>query len=160
MLTDAANHSVRRYIRPRVLVVDDEDAVRTYAERALQHGGYDPVVAADGPAALAIVQQAPPFDAFILDLAMPQKSGDARPTSATGRPGREIALFHGVRRPLIPPEANALGEPGVLRKTGHRGRVARSRLLARVWTHGRVEHRSSATLIPDDDSDHRARAGL
>jgi CheY-like chemotaxis protein len=38
---------------PRVLVVDDEAAVRTLAERVLRDAGYDVVTVSDGPEALA-----------------------------------------------------------------------------------------------------------
>lgn len=61
--------------RPRVLVVDDEEPVRTYAERVLQQGGYDPVLAPDGSAALRLADQTPGFDLFIVDLVMPKMDG-------------------------------------------------------------------------------------
>jgi len=61
----------------RVLVVDDELAVRAFAERALRSAGYDVVVAGDGPEALRLVEaQHRPFDLCVLDLLMPQMRGD------------------------------------------------------------------------------------
>ena len=39
----------------RVLVVDDEESIRGFAERALRGAGYEVVVAPDGPEALWLV---------------------------------------------------------------------------------------------------------
>src|SRR5688572_15738834 len=41
----------------RVLVVDDEEPVRRFVARALQGAGYEPVLAEDGPAALAAAEK-------------------------------------------------------------------------------------------------------
>ena len=60
----------------RVLVVDDEESVRTFAERGLRDAGCEVVVAPDGPAALTIVEQQSRFDLFVIDIVMPEMSGD------------------------------------------------------------------------------------
>src|SRR6476660_6863927 len=61
----------------RVLVVDDEMSVLAFAERALRRGGYEVVVASDGPEALRVVEaQRRPFDLFVVDIHMPQMRGD------------------------------------------------------------------------------------
>lgn len=61
---------------PRVLVVDDEPSIRSFVSRALTHAGYGVVVASDGSEALQFVEAQPPFDLFIVDMSMPQMSGD------------------------------------------------------------------------------------
>jgi two-component system response regulator MprA len=58
----------------RVLVVDDEPAVRESLERALRLEGYDIALAANGSEALAAVSEQPP-DAIVLDLMMPRIDG-------------------------------------------------------------------------------------
>ena len=58
----------------RVLVVDDERAVRESLDRALRLSGYDVALAADGLAAIAAVADDPP-DALILDVMMPGPDG-------------------------------------------------------------------------------------
>ncbi len=58
----------------RVLVVDDEPAVRRALERALRLDSYDVELAADGEQALD-VQARTPADAVILDVAMPRLDG-------------------------------------------------------------------------------------
>jgi len=60
----------------RLLVVDDEESIRTFAQRALQEAGYEVAAAADGPDALAIVEQQAPFDLFLIDIVLPQMRGD------------------------------------------------------------------------------------
>jgi two-component system response regulator MprA len=58
----------------RILVVDDERAVRESIERALRLEGYEVVQAADGAEALgSVAGQAP--DAMVLDVMMPQVDG-------------------------------------------------------------------------------------
>jgi two-component system, OmpR family, response regulator MprA len=58
----------------RVLVVDDEPAVRRALERALRLESYDVALAADGEEALD-AQAASPADAVILDVLMPKLDG-------------------------------------------------------------------------------------
>jgi two-component system, OmpR family, response regulator MprA len=58
----------------RILVVDDEPAVRDSLERALRIEGYDVDLAADGSEALAAVADQHP-DALVLDLMMPRIDG-------------------------------------------------------------------------------------
>jgi two-component system, OmpR family, response regulator MprA len=58
----------------RVLVVDDEPAVRRALERALRLDSYDVELAADGEEALD-VQARDPADAVILDVLMPRLDG-------------------------------------------------------------------------------------
>jgi two-component system, cell cycle sensor histidine kinase and response regulator CckA len=60
---------------PRILVVDDDASVREVTARALQTAGYDVVVAANGPQALALVERRGPFDGFVVDVVMPDMSG-------------------------------------------------------------------------------------
>jgi CheY-like chemotaxis protein len=63
-------------IRPtRVLVVDDESFIRTFAERVLHAEGYAVDTAPDGPEALRIVEQEGPFDLFVIDVFMPKMRG-------------------------------------------------------------------------------------
>jgi len=59
----------------KILVVDDERAVRESLERALELEGYDVELAADGEEALVRLSAAPPADAVILDVLMPGIDG-------------------------------------------------------------------------------------
>lgn len=59
---------------PRVLVADDEDAIRTLVGRVLRRSGFDPVEATDGQHAIEKLD-AGDFDALVLDLMMPRVDG-------------------------------------------------------------------------------------
>jgi two-component system, cell cycle sensor histidine kinase and response regulator CckA len=61
---------------PRVLVVDDEESIRTFSERALKGAGYDVLSASDGRDALAVAEAKGPFDLFVVDIVMPEMPGD------------------------------------------------------------------------------------
>lgn len=58
----------------KILVVDDEQAVRDSLQRSLQFNGYEVVLAEDGQQALARVQDHRP-DLMILDVRMPNLDG-------------------------------------------------------------------------------------
>jgi len=58
----------------RILVVDDEDDVRTFLSTALTAAGFEVVTACDGFEALEEVKRQPP-DLISLDLVMPKRSG-------------------------------------------------------------------------------------
>ena len=58
----------------RILVVDDEPAVRDSLERALRLDGYEVELARDGGEGLVKLRAAPP-DALVLDLLMPGMDG-------------------------------------------------------------------------------------
>jgi two-component system response regulator MprA len=58
----------------RILVVDDDDAVRRSLARALVRDGYQVAVAADGAAALESLA-AGRHDAIVLDILMPEPNG-------------------------------------------------------------------------------------
>jgi two-component system response regulator MprA len=58
----------------RILVVDDESAVREAVERALRLDGYEVAVAGDGREALETLEERAP-DAVVLDVLMPRIDG-------------------------------------------------------------------------------------
>ncbi len=63
--------------RERILVVDDEETVRTSIQRTLEHLGYLVDVAEDGNEALdRCAKAASPYSLIILDMMMPHMSGD------------------------------------------------------------------------------------
>jgi two-component system, NtrC family, response regulator AtoC len=58
----------------RILVVDDEEGVRTFVAEALERSGHEVMQVADGAAALRAVREAP-FDVVLTDLRMPEMDG-------------------------------------------------------------------------------------
>lgn len=61
----------------RILLVEDEDAVRTFSSRALSNKGYEVLDADSGEAALALVEKESDFelDLLITDVIMPNMDG-------------------------------------------------------------------------------------
>ncbi|MEV5788901.1 MULTISPECIES: response regulator transcription factor [unclassified Streptomyces] len=60
--------------RGRVLVVDDDAAIRRSLERGLRLGGFTVDLADGGRSALEVLRRTPP-DAIVLDISMPDLSG-------------------------------------------------------------------------------------
>jgi CheY-like chemotaxis protein len=62
--------------KPRVLIVDDEDMVRSVLKAVLGYGGYQVTEAMDGEDAVERYAKAlPPFDVVLMDLHMPRLNG-------------------------------------------------------------------------------------
>ena len=60
---------------PRVLIADDEDAIRMLVVRMLRRAGFEAFEAADGQYAIEQLDAGPSFDALVLDLMMPRVDG-------------------------------------------------------------------------------------
>ncbi len=60
--------------KSRILVVDDEDNLRTILSQELQGEGYDVETAPDGRSAMDTIN-ATPFDLVLLDIKMPNVDG-------------------------------------------------------------------------------------
>jgi CheY-like chemotaxis protein len=60
----------------RILVAEDEDAVREFVTRALIHAGHEIVAVADGQRAVERLAVAP-FDLLLTDIVMPHLDGIA-----------------------------------------------------------------------------------
>jgi CheY-like chemotaxis protein len=85
---------------PTILLVDDEELVRSFCRRALVSDGAQVVEVAGGQAALELVQDSgDDFDLVITDLKMP------------GIGGREVAEVLAIFRPELPVLAMS-GDPG------------------------------------------------
>ena len=81
--------------RPRVLVVDDERAVRAALRVNLTKGGYDVTLAENGEQALAALESGLP-DAVITDVRMPGMDGLALLDEVQGRaPGLPVVVMTG-----------------------------------------------------------------
>jgi len=79
-----------------VLIVDDEDLVRKFVERALREAGYQTATASDGPEALGVAAKLETLDILVTDLMMPEMTGDelARRVRASS-PGVKVLYITG-----------------------------------------------------------------
>jgi CheY-like chemotaxis protein len=104
----------------RVLVVDDDGAVRTTVRRTLMSAGHDVVEAPDGAAALKVLGAAPPVDLLLTDIYMPQMDGIELTIRArmAGRPLPVIAMSGGgyMKREDVLDTARKIGAMRTLAK--------------------------------------------
>ena len=77
--------------RPRVLVVDDDRAVRESLRRSLEFNGYDVELAEDGAEALARIPGIAP-DAVVMDVMMPRLDG-IETTKALRSAGNDLPII-------------------------------------------------------------------
>ena len=79
----------------RVLVAEDEEAVRSFVVRALRHHGHEVLEAADGAAALEILGREE-CDLLLTDIVMPVMDGIALALAASrDHPGLRILMMTG-----------------------------------------------------------------
>lgn len=88
----------------RILLVDDEDAVRRVAQRILERLGFEVVPACDGEEAVALFLAAPEdFRALVSDIAMPRRNGiDAAKTMRSIRADLPVLLMSGFSAREVP----------------------------------------------------------
>jgi PAS domain S-box-containing protein len=113
----------------RILLVEDEEAVRQVFERLLREAGYTVAVAEDGQQALAAVERADaPFDLLLTDMVMPGVNGrDLARTLRARQPGLRVLLMSGyaesaitINQGLLAPGDRFLSKPATteeLRRT-------------------------------------------
>jgi two-component system response regulator MprA len=77
--------------RPRVLVVDDDRAVRDSLRRSLEFNGYDVATATDGAEALAGIARSAP-DVVVMDVMMPRLDG-IETTKALRASGNDLPII-------------------------------------------------------------------
>jgi len=94
----------------RVLVVDDDEAVRTFVARSLHEAGYEVVSASASREALLIVDGQRRFDVYVLDVMMPGITGDELGRRVRRRdPDAKILYFTGFADRLFG-DGTSLGE--------------------------------------------------
>ncbi|HUB14079.1 MAG TPA: PAS domain S-box protein [Acetobacteraceae bacterium] len=107
-----------------ILVVDDNDAMRTTAARNLAALGYHVRIAADGPSALAILRSGARFDLLFTDMVMPNGLSGLQLAEAARllQPGLRVLFTTGFA-PEDDPETG-VKEIGALRKPYRRRELA------------------------------------
>jgi CheY-like chemotaxis protein len=98
----------------RVLLVEDEDAVRGVLERILTAHGHQVLAASHPDDAVAIVAEGTPIDMLITDVVMPGMSGAQLASRLTGlQPGLPVIFISGytARPDELPPGVSLLRKP-------------------------------------------------
>ena len=109
----------------RILVVDDQDAIRDFTRKILVRAGYEVALAGNGAEALAALDEAD-FDLILMDAHMPVMDG------RDGDPADQGARGPAIDNPLIAfsGDEQSLGTAGV---NDHIGKpFNRAELLAKV----------------------------
>jgi len=95
-----------------VLVVEDDDEVRSFVTETLRSLNYRVLEAADGDSALALVRQSDRIDLLLTDVVMPGMNGRALGEAAQqDRPGLKILYMTGYSRNAIVHQGRL--DPGV-----------------------------------------------
>ena len=104
----------------RILLAEDEEAMRTYLERALTNAGYEVVAVDRGTAAVPLLE-AEHFDLLLSDIVMPEMDGiELAQRCAEIAPGTKAMFITGfaavsLRASREQPQAKMLSKPFHLR---------------------------------------------
>ncbi len=110
---------------PRILLAEDDDAMRTYLVRALERSGYAVVAVDRGTAALPLIENGAinggGFDLLLTDIVMPELDGiDLAQKAAVIAPDMRVMFITGfsavsLRAGQALPQAKVLSKPFHLR---------------------------------------------
>ncbi len=104
----------------RILLAEDEEAMRTYLTRALENAGYDVVAVDRGTKALALLREQR-FDLLLSDIVMPEMDGiELAQNCAVISPFTKVVFITGFAAVALKasqetPEAKVLSKPFHLR---------------------------------------------
>jgi two-component system nitrogen regulation response regulator NtrX len=109
--------------KPRILIIDDEEAVRSSLQMIFEYEGYDCLLAANGPAGLRMAEKEQP-DLIFLDIKMPQMDGleVLKKLRAEGS-GPEVVILSGHGTVKTAVEATKLGGFDFIEKPPERDRI-------------------------------------
>jgi two-component system nitrogen regulation response regulator NtrX len=110
-------------MKPKVLIVDDEEAIRSSLQMMFEYEGYDCLQAASGPAGLKMIDSYQP-DLIFLDIKMPQMDGLEvlkEIKARDGAPPVVILSGHGTVKAAV--EATKLGAYDFIEKPPDSDRI-------------------------------------
>lgn len=116
----------------KILVVEDQPAVRGVTVAMLQRCGYDPIEAANGREALAIAADQP-FDLLLTDVVMPGMSGrELADELVRRRPGLPVVYMSGYTAGVLGPQRTLDPSVRIIRKPFDEAALLRALHLALV----------------------------
>ena len=103
----------------RILLAEDEEAMRTYLARALENAGYSVVAVDRGTAALPFLESEH-FDLLLSDIVMPEMDGiELARRAAELDPTMKIMFITGFAAVALHPDSKAPKDAKVLSKPFH-----------------------------------------
>jgi signal transduction histidine kinase/ActR/RegA family two-component response regulator len=104
--------------RGTILVIDDEDSVRSLTKTILERSGFQVVLAVNGRLGIDLFRKFPDqFEAVLLDLTMPEKNGEEVIDEINRiRPGTRVILMSGYSVQEVSTRFAAKGLAGFLQK--------------------------------------------
>jgi two-component system, cell cycle response regulator CpdR len=105
----------------RILLAEDDDAMRAYLVRALERSGYSVVAVDRGTAALPLIEAGEHFDLLLTDIVMPEMDGiELAQKAAIIAPTMRVMFITGfsavsLRAGQALPQAKVLSKPFHLR---------------------------------------------
>ena len=110
-------------MKPRILIIDDEDAIRSSLQMIFEYEGYECLLAANGPAGLKIAEKEQP-DLVFLDIKMPQMDGlDVLKRLRADGASPEVVILSGHGNVKTAVEATKLGAFDFIEKPPERERI-------------------------------------
>src|SRR5947207_3275257 len=109
--------------RPKVLIIDDEEGIRSSLRMIFEYEGFEVLLAANGPAGLKMAERETP-DLVFLDIKMPQMDGLEvlkQIKAAEGSPPVVILSGHGNVKTAV--EATKLGAFDFIEKPPEADRI-------------------------------------
>jgi two-component system, OmpR family, response regulator MprA len=145
----------------KILVVDDERAVRESLRRALELEGYEIELAEDGAQALERLESDPEPDAMVLDVLMPRMDG-LEVSRALRRSGSRLPILMLTARTQVEDRVEGL-DPGaddyLTKPFALEELLARVRALLRRTSDGSGERLEFADLVLDPRTREVTRGG-
>ena len=103
----------------RILLAEDDGAMRTYLARALENAGYEVVAVDRGTAAVPYLEREH-FDLLLSDIVMPEMDGIELARRATELdPDLKVMFITGFAAVALNPDSDAPKEASVLSKPFH-----------------------------------------
>ncbi len=142
-------------VATRVLVVEDDQAVRDLVAKALEMEGIESAVAADAAQALALCREAVPFSLVLLDWRLGQATGQEFAGAYRTLPGPHAPIVLVTGAGDVVESAEEIGAQGFLRKP-----FDLEELIEMVQRFGPVESAAKSALAAGGEAPARSPSAV
>ena len=126
----------------RILIVDDEESVRSIVAALLEHSGYAPTVLSNADEAIARLAQDPDYDLVLADVMMPGTDGlTLLDQICLDHPGLPVVMFSAINDAHVVTSAFRRGAIDYLPKPFERSEL--DSIVLRAIEHGRLRKQNT-----------------